>query len=107
VPRPRLHLLVCTNERPADAPRPCCAGRGGLEVYRALKDRVRELGLRDDVLVTRTGCLRHCSRGVTVCVWPGNHWHGAVEPGDAAELLAAALRGEPLTTRPMPDGPWE
>lgn len=107
MPRPRVHLLVCTNERPADAPRPCCAARGGLEVYRMLKDHVRELGLRDEVLVTRTGCLRHCSRGVTVCVWPGNHWHAFVEPGDAAALIEAALRGEPLDARPMPDGPWE
>jgi (2Fe-2S) ferredoxin len=72
-----------------------------------LKDHVRELGLRDEVLVTRTGCLRHCSRGVTVCVWPGNHWHAFVEPGDAAVLIEAALRGEPLDARPMPDGPWE
>lgn len=107
MPRPRVHLLVCTNERPADAPRPSCAARGGLEVYHALKDRVRELGLRDEVLVTRTGCLRHCSRGVTVCAWPGNHWHGFVEPGDADALIEAVRRGEPLAARPMPDGPWE
>ena len=107
MPTPLLQILVCTNERASDSGRACCAARGSLELYRALKDLVRARGLRDEVLVTRTGCLRHCSRGATVVVWPGNLWHGAVEAGDAADLLDAALAGHALERRPMPPGPWE
>ena len=107
MPEPKVHVLVCVNDRGEGATRPCCGRRGGEEVYYRLKDRVRELELRDEVLVTRTGCLRHCSRGPTVVVWPGNLWHGGVETGDADDLLAAARRGELLERRRMPPGPWE
>jgi len=104
---PALQILVCTNERPGDSERPCCAARGALELYRALKDLVRARGLRDEVLVTRTGCLRCCSRGTTVVLWPGNLWHGGVTADDAPDLLDAALAGRALERRPMPPGPWE
>lgn len=107
MPRVELQILVCTNERPADAPRPCCAARGSLELYRRLKDEVRARGRRETVLVTRTGCLRRCSDGTTVLAWPGERWHGGVEPDDAPELLDTLLAGGALASRPMPDGPWE
>lgn len=105
--RSELHFLVCTNERAAEADRPCCAARGGLEVYRALKDAVRAAGRKETVLVTRTGCLRRCSHGPTVVVWPANRWYARVTPGDAATLLAAELAGQELERLRMPDGPWE
>jgi (2Fe-2S) ferredoxin len=108
VPRPEIQILVCANERPADAAKPSCAPRGGLEVYRRFKDRVRALGVRDRVMVTRTGCLKHCSRGITVAIWPGNVWLGGVGLEDVDEILEAALAGEPGPGRlAMPDIPWE
>ena len=107
MPRPEIQILVCTNDRGQGAERPSCGARGSLDLYRRLKDRVRERGLGDRVLVTRTGCLRHCSRGPTASIWPGNHWHGAVSPDDADALIDAALAGLPLDSRPMPPGPWE
>lgn len=108
MPKPEVQILVCTNERPADHPKPSCSGRGSVELYRYLKDGVRERGLKDRVLVTRTGCLKHCSRGITVAVWPQNHWYGGVTLGDADELLEAALEGRELARLRMPeDAPWE
>lgn len=107
MPRPDFQILVCTNDRGPDSERASCGRRGGLELYQRLKDGVRARGLRDRVLITRTGCLRHCSRGPAVCVWPGNDWHGRVEPADADALLEAIARGTLWNGRPMPDGPWE
>lgn len=107
MPRPDVHLLVCTNDRsPADG-RASCQPRGGLTLYQRLKDLVRERGLRDRVLVTRTGCLRHCSRGPVVAGWPGNLWCGGVNPEDAGALLDATLAGEVPERLAMPPGPWE
>ena len=108
MPRPAIQVLVCVNERPADAPKPCCAARGGLAVYNRLKDEVKKRGLRDEVLVTRTGCLKHCSRGVTVAIWPQNAWLAGVRESDVDAVLDAALAGEAMPERlRMPDIPWE
>jgi (2Fe-2S) ferredoxin len=107
VPEVELQILVCVNDRGADAPRPSCTQSGGLAVYQRLKDLVRERGLRDQVVVTRTGCLRRCSHGVTVVAWPGPRWHAQVTPDDAAALLDALRSGADLPRLRMPDGPWE
>lgn len=94
MPSPRIQVLVCTNERPADAERACCAGRGGVELYRRFKDAVRERGLRDEILVTRTGCLHHCSHGAVVAAWPQSLWLGGVRSDDV-DLVLDQLTGEP------------
>jgi (2Fe-2S) ferredoxin len=107
MPVPRMHWIVCTNDRGAQSTKPCCAHRNGLAVYQKLKDLVRERGLKEEVLVTRSGCLRHCSRGVTVAVWPSNHWYGGVRAEDVALLLEAELAGEHASICSMPEGPWE
>lgn len=113
MPYPRVQLLVCTNERAEGAEKPSCGRRGSLHLYRQLKDRVRELGLRDEVIVTRTGCLKHCSFGPTVGLWPHNRWYGGVAPEHLDDLVhaaagddaAAAARVERLA---IPrDAPWE
>jgi len=109
VPKPEIQILVCVNERAPQAPKPSCAPRGALEVYRRFKDRVRELGLRDTVMVNRTGCLKHCSRGITVAIWPWNVWYAGVTSDDVDEILARTVLGggEVVEQLRMPDIPWE
>jgi (2Fe-2S) ferredoxin len=109
VPRPRVQVLVCTNERPAGAPKPSCGPRGSLAVYQRFKDRVRELGVRDQVMVVRTGCLKHCSQGITVAVWPYNLWYRRVTLDDVEEILQRTVLGggEEVERLRMPDIPWE
>lgn len=109
---PEIQLLVCVNDRlPPEGetkPRkPSCAPRGGLELYRLFKDRVRELGLRDRVMVTRTGCLKHCSRGIVVAVQPLNLWYARVTAADVDEILEVSLLGGEVERLRMPDIPWE
>jgi len=109
MPTPEAQILVCTNERPPEATKPSCAPRGGLELYRRFKDRVRALGLRDRVVVTRTGCLKHCSRGITVAVQPYNVWYAAVSLDDVDEILETTVVGHGAVVErlKMPDIPWE
>ncbi|MDX1645272.1 MAG: (2Fe-2S) ferredoxin domain-containing protein [Thermoanaerobaculia bacterium] len=107
LPKPDIQIFVCLKTRPDDSPKACCGKRGAEALYYRLKDLVRAQGLRDRVLVTKTGCQHHCSRGPTVSVWPQNHWYGHVGPEDAAELLEAALAGVEVDRLRMPPGPWE
>ncbi len=106
---PEIQILVCVNDRPPDARKPSCAPRGGLEVYRRFKDRVRELGVRDRVMVVRTGCLKHCSRGIAVAVWPWNLWYQRVTLDDVDEILETTVlaEGRVVERLRMPDIPWE
>jgi (2Fe-2S) ferredoxin len=108
MPKPRIQILVCLNERPPGATKPSCGPKNGLAVYHRFKDRVRELGLRDAVMVNRTGCLKHCSQGLTVAIQPHNFWYRGVTLEDIEEILAVTVQGGREVERlAMPDVPWE
>ena len=74
-----------------------------------MKDLLRESGLKDRVLVSRTGCLKHCSLGVTAAVYPENVWYHGVAAHDLLEICESHLRnGVPVERLRMPkDAPWE
>lgn len=109
MPKPQVQILVCTNERPPEGPKPSCGPRGSMEVYHRFKDRVKELGIRDQVMVVRTGCLKHCSQGITVAVWPYNLWYRGVRVEDVEEILQTTVLGEgrEVERLRMPDIKWE
>ncbi|MBK5255654.1 MAG: hypothetical protein JJE39_06445 [Vicinamibacteria bacterium] len=74
-----------------------------------MKDLIRENGLKERVLVSRTGCLKHCSLGVTAAVYPDNVWYGGVTEGDLKEICERHLmKGSPVDRLFLPDdAPWE
>jgi len=107
--KPEVQILICCNERPPGAGKPSCAPRGGEAVFLRFKERVKDLGLDGEVMVTRTGCLKHCSRGITVAIWPYSLWYQRVGLDDIDEILerSVANRGEEVERLRMPDIPWE
>jgi (2Fe-2S) ferredoxin len=108
MPKPTHHVLVCTNTRPPGNPKGSCGEKGAEALCDALKARVREDGLDRSIIVNRTSCLKHCSRGITVAVQPDNVWYGGVTEADLAEIVEAHLKGGRLVPRlEMPDIPWE
>ena len=108
MPRPERHVLVCLNLRPPDNPKGSCAAKGSEALFDALKAMVKESGLADRVIVNRTNCLKHCSRGITVAVYPENVWYGGVKTAYLEEILECHLKeGRPVERLFMPDIPWE
>jgi (2Fe-2S) ferredoxin len=106
--KPLRHVLVCLNQRAPGNPKGSCAEKGSEALLTELKERVAAAGLKDGVMVVGTRCLKHCSRGATVAVYPENVWYAGVKPADLAELLESHLRdGRPLERLLMPDIPWE
>ena len=74
-------VMVCTHERSPESGRVSCTKSAGGELRGWLKDRIREEGLRGEVLAVTTGCQGICpAQGVTVCL------AGAQATG-AAEML--------------------
>jgi len=108
MPKPERHVLVCLNARPPGNPKGSCAEKGAEAVFDRLKARVKEGGLGDRVIVNRTSCLKHCSRGVTVAVYPENVWYAGVTEADTERLFTEHLQGgRPVDGLDMPDIPWE
>lgn len=109
MPPPKRHLLICSNDRGPAHPRGSCGEKGAERFVGLMKDLIRENGLKDSVLVSRTGCLKHCSRGVTAAVYPENVWYQGVREADLKEICESHLKdGSPIDRLRMPqDAPWE
>jgi (2Fe-2S) ferredoxin len=108
MPKPERHVLVCTNTRPPGNAKGSCGEKGSEALHYALKDMIRERGLGDRVIVSRTSCLKHCSRGITLAVHPDNVWYAGVRPEDLGEICDSHLDGgQPVERLIMPDIPWE
>jgi (2Fe-2S) ferredoxin len=80
----KVHVLVCTNERPA--PKTGCKDFGGQEFYSSLKTKLKETGLYATHWITRTGCLGFCNQvGTTVVIQPAGkpaQWYSEVTAAD-------------------------
>jgi (2Fe-2S) ferredoxin len=106
--KPERHVLMCLNTRPPGNPKGSCGEKGSEALFHRLKDLVREKGLAGRVIVSRTNCLKHCSRGITVAVYPDNVWYGGVRGEDLEEIVEShLLAGTPVARLFMPDIPWE
>ena len=64
------HVFIC-----ADATKSlCCDSATGLAAWEYLKNRLRELGL-DHVFRTKANCLRVCTDGPILLVYPEGVWY--------------------------------
>ncbi|MBI5794380.1 (2Fe-2S) ferredoxin domain-containing protein [Candidatus Uhrbacteria bacterium] len=79
----RKIVLVCVNER-TDG-RECCAQKGALDLHHKLKMAVAAVD--PSVRVSKSGCLDHCSTGITVVIQPDNIWLARVSEQDIPELV--------------------
>lgn len=108
MPTPERQILVCVNSRPPGHPRGCCSERASQGLFDRLKALLRERGLDRRVMLNRTYCLKHCSRGPVLAVQPDNVWYAGVDAGDLDEICSSHLeRGQPVERLLMPDIPWE
>jgi (2Fe-2S) ferredoxin len=107
MPLPVRHVFVCTNTRPEGNPKGSCGEKGSEPLFESLKKLAKERGLGEQVIVNRTNCLKHCSRGITLAVYPENVWYASVTTGDLEEICRHLEGGEAVERLRMPDIPWE
>lgn len=108
MPKPELHVSICTNNRPAGHPRGSCTGRGAQMAFQRLLDETERRGLYPRVLVTASTCTGPCELGPVMVVHPGGHWYREVDEEAAVQILEAHLDGSgPVARQVMPDSAWD
>jgi (2Fe-2S) ferredoxin len=107
MPKPKYHIVVCTNTRPPGHPKPSCGSAGSPGILMAFSMGVMERGYQPgQVLVTGSACLGPCEQGPTVVVYPDGTWYSQVKEGDVAAILDEHIgKGQPVA-RLKPDAIW-
>lgn len=94
----RCHLFWCGHSREGTE-KPSCAENGSYEIGPALKQAMRDRGLRNEVAVTKSGCLGQCSVGPAMIVYPEGVWYSVPTLEDALEILDSHLEKGKIVER--------
>jgi len=87
MPKPKKHIFVCRNLREPDAKKPCCEARGAEEIFDMFKKLRSEMGITDEVKLTKVKCFGKCEFGPNVVVYPDNIWYSGVASSDVEEII--------------------
>ncbi len=93
MPKYERHIFVCCNQRPPEAPRPCCDPAGQAALQKLFKDKLAERGMKGRVRANKAGCLDQCEHGPNVVVYPDATWYGGVRPEDVEEIVESHIVG--------------
>ena len=107
MPKPKYHILVCTNSRPPGHPRGSCGERGAQDVLMKFYQELESRGLFGQVLITGTTCVGPCQMGTSVIVYPEGTWYQNVTPERVTEIMDQhILRGKPVESLFLPESFW-
>ena len=107
MPKPKYHILVCTNSRPPGHPKPSCGASGAQDILMAFNMGLIERGFQPgEVLVTASACLGPCEEGPTVVVYPDGTWYSHVKDSDVPTIIDEHIKnGQPAFSL-NPDAVW-
>ena len=89
------HVFLCIGES-------CCSKEQGELAWKALKDQLKELDLSlstgpNACYRTKAGCLRVCTGGPILVVYPEGNWYGGMTADRIPEFIERQImRGEPI-----------
>ena len=107
MPKPKKHVFVCAQARPAGHPRGSCMEKGCSDVFNAFLDQFQQRNLWNDFQVTSTGCLGPCQAGPSVLVYPEGIMYAGVKPSDVASVINEHLiGGTPVAHLVAPEAVW-
>ncbi len=107
MPKPKYHIVVCTNTRPPGHPKPSCGGEGSQNILMNLNMGLMERGFQPgEVLVTGSTCLGPCEQGPTVVVYPDGVWYSQVKEEHVPLILDEHIKKGTPVAECNPDSIW-
>ncbi len=105
MPKPKVHFLVCSNQRPPGHPRGSCAEHNAGETANVFGQMLQDSQKFDTVKVSMTSCLGPCSLGPVVVAYPDNAWYGQVDADKAKKIWESHVdEGKPASSLEIPEG---
>ena len=87
------HIFICTNQRPANAPRPSCGEEHGIALVIAFKKAIKDKELDMPIRAQKTGCFDLCESGPMVAVYPDAILYKNVQLEDVQEIVDEHIAG--------------
>ena len=80
-------IYVCTGDK--------CKKRGGKENGKALRNLIKEMGLKGRVEVVKTECTDRCDFAPVMCFQPDNYWMHHVTEQQAFQAFKEHVLDKP------------
>jgi len=107
MPKPKYHIIVCTNARPPGHPKPSCGTVGSPMLLQAFNMGLMERNIMPgQVIVTGSSCLGPCEWGPTVVIYPDGTWYTRVKEADVAKILDEHIGKGKQVAELKPDSIW-
>lgn len=88
------HFLVCNSFRLTGGPQGICNKKNAVSLLGFLENEISERDM--DALVSSTGCLKRCTQGPVMVLYPQGIWFGEVTEEKISSILDALENDQAL-----------
>lgn len=89
---PEYHFFICNSYRTGGEAQGVCNKKGAVDLLQYLETEILDRGM--DGAVSSTGCLKVCTQGPVMVLYPQGKWFGEVTEEKIDEILDAIEDGE-------------
>nr|VFK28250.1 MAG: (2Fe-2S) ferredoxin [Candidatus Kentron sp. MB]VFK32555.1 MAG: (2Fe-2S) ferredoxin [Candidatus Kentron sp. MB]VFK75976.1 MAG: (2Fe-2S) ferredoxin [Candidatus Kentron sp. MB] len=105
--KPKKHVFVCAQSRPADHPKGSCDGHGCQEILNEFQQEFVTRNLWEEFSLASTSCLGTCGFGPSVLVYPDSVMYGKVTKSDVKTIIEQHLLDDkPVADLQVPADAW-